>query len=128
MKTRLLVTLGVLAFAAGVAHGADAGRTPKPAIVIEKGEKCVAPAEEMRREHPNMLKHHRDRTVHEGIRTTQHSLKGCVDCHGAKSGTVAGKPQAFCQSCHDYAAVKLDCFECHSTRPQPGKLATGTRP
>jgi hypothetical protein len=109
---------------------ADAGRTPKPAIVIEKGDKCVAPAEEMRREHMNMLKHHRDRTVHQGIRTPQHSLKGCVECHASsKTGAVVGGPDHFCQGCHEYAAVTLDCFECHSTKRQGGNsVASGNKP
>jgi hypothetical protein len=29
---------------------------------------------------------------------------------------VLGKDH-FCQSCHNYAAVKIDCFECHSSKP-----------
>ena len=23
----------------------------------------------------------------------------------------------FCQSCHAYTATKIDCFECHATKP-----------
>jgi hypothetical protein len=66
-----------------------------------------------------VLMFHRDRTMHEGIRTTQHSLKSCVECHaGLKSGTVAGSKDDFCQSCHAYAAVSIDCFECHATKPR----------
>jgi hypothetical protein len=120
MMSRFLAAFGTVLLAMSLAHGADAGRTPKPHIVIEKGDKCVAPTEVMRREHMNMLKHHRDETVHQGIRTTQYSLKGCVDCHASrKTGSVLGSRENFCQSCHEYAAVKLDCFECHSTKPQP---------
>ena len=26
-------------------------------------------------------------------------------------------PGQFCESCHTYAAVKMDCFECHATVP-----------
>lgn len=103
----------------GAAHATDAARVAKPNIVIEKGDKCVAPAEVMRREHMHMLKHHRDETVHKGIRTTEHSLKACIDCHASsKNGSVVGSRDNFCQTCHAYAAVKLDCFECHSTKPQ----------
>jgi hypothetical protein len=128
MKARLLAVIGALVLAAGLAHGADAGRTPKPAIVVEQGEKCVAPAEQMRREHMNMLKHHRDRTVHEGIRTTEHSLKGCVDCHASKkNGAVIGTSENFCQGCHEYASVKLDCWECHTPKAR-GKIASGNKP
>ena len=71
--------------------------------------------------------HHRDRTVHQGVRTTQHSLANCVTCHASKeTGRVTGSKDAFCEGCHRYAAVKLDCFECHADRPKPA-VAAGTR-
>ena len=42
------------------------------------------------------------------------SLKGCIDCHASsKTGSVLGE-EGFCSSCHAYAAVKIDCFECHT--------------
>jgi hypothetical protein len=31
---------------------------------------------------------------------------------------VAKSETNFCQSCHNYTAVKIDCFECHSNKPQ----------
>ena len=77
----------------------------------------------MRRNHPQMLLHQRDLTVHEGIRTTKYSLKGCVQCHASKTtGSVLGE-KGFCQSCHAYAGVTLDCFECHASK---AKLAGAT--
>ena len=92
---------------------------PLPAIAKAKaGTQCVAPPEVMRRDHPRMLKHQRDDTVRGGVRGAQASLKGCIECHASpETGSVAAAPQDFCSSCHHYAAVKLDCFECHSTRP-----------
>jgi len=100
-------------------RGAPAGRVPKPVIAQAQGEKCVEPTDFMRRNHMKVLMFHRDRTMHEGIRTTQHSLKGCVECHASpQTGTVAGSKNDFCQSCHTYAAVSIDCFECHATRPK----------
>jgi hypothetical protein len=42
---------------------------------------CVAPTPFMRRSHFELIKHQRDITVHEGIRVTDNSLAGCVDCH-----------------------------------------------
>jgi len=93
-------------------------RVPAPAVKIEKGEQCVAPTDEMRRNHMNMILHQRDRTVHEGIRSVKHSLKNCINCHASpKTNSVLGK-DGFCESCHAYASVKLDCFECHSPSPQ----------
>jgi hypothetical protein len=57
--------------------------------------------------------------VIEGIRTKKHSLKECINCHASeKSGSVAKAKDDFCVSCHSFAAVKIDCFECHSTKPQ----------
>jgi hypothetical protein len=74
-----------------------------------------------------MLKHRRDRTVHQGIRGGDESLNRCLACHADKTtGIAAGAPGAFCQSCHDYAGVMLDCFECHQGRPGPqAKLREG---
>ena len=100
-------------------------RVPKPVIDIDKPGKCVEDTAIMRREHPDMLKHQRDLTVHEGIRTRAHSLKECVGCHASKTtGSVLGE-KGFCQSCHEYASVKIDCFSCHASKP---KLASGAKP
>jgi hypothetical protein len=93
---------------------------PKP--VVEKalkGEQCVEPTEYMRRNHMKLLTHHRDETVHEGIRTKKYSLKECINCHASqKTGSVTAAKDNFCVSCHSYAAVKIDCFDCHSSKPQ----------
>lgn len=106
----LALLLPVLAFAAE--------RVPKPVISIEKQGKCVEDAATMRREHPDMLKHQRDLTMHEGIRTRKFSLKECVGCHAStKTGSVLGK-NGFCQSCHEYTSVKIDCFSCHAAKPK----------
>jgi len=99
---------------------AGAGVADGPVIKIERGEACVAPTDEMRRNHMRMLFHQRDRTMREGIRATRFSLKGCVDCHAsAKTGSVLGE-EGFCSSCHAYASVKIDCFECHTPMRQAG--------
>lgn len=87
---------------------------PVPTHVIQPGEQCVEPTEEMRRNHMEKILHQRDRTVHDGIRTKQHSLKNCINCHAdPKTNSVLGQ-DGFCDSCHRYAAVKIDCFSCHS--------------
>ena len=97
-----------------VAALAHAGDVPLPKPRIERGEACVAPTAEIRRDHMKMLLHQRDRTLREGRRGERVSLKGCVDCHAAeKTGSVLGR-DGFCSSCHEYAAVKIDCFECHT--------------
>jgi len=102
-----------------------ADRVPKPVIDIDKPGRCVEDSTIMRREHPDMLRHQRDQTMREGIRTRAHSLKECVGCHAsAKTGSVLGE-KGFCQSCHDYASIKIDCFACHASRP---KLVAGAKP
>lgn len=122
-RTARVVALIALACAAAVvrADGADASRVPMPhpAIPASAGTKCVRDTEFMRRNHYELLLHHRTLTVHEGIRTRQESLANCVNCHAGKGGRVTGSKDAFCVSCHAYAAVKIDCFECHSDRPAP---------
>jgi hypothetical protein len=118
---------GVLAALVAAAGLADAGETraarvPLPVVKIENGKTCVAPVAEMRRNHMQMLFHQRDRTLRQGVREPRSSLKGCVECHaGRESGSVLGK-DGFCSSCHSYASVKIDCFECHTPLRQK-KLA-----
>jgi len=99
---------------------ADKG-VPAPVIPRGEGERCVEDTDFMRRNHMNLLMHQRDDTVLRGIRSKQHSLKECVSCHaveGADAVAVSfSSEKHFCRSCHDYAAVDIDCFECHASRP-----------
>ena len=100
---------------------------PRPFIPRGKGDNCVGDTQFMRRNHMTMLRHQRDETMREGIRGQQYSLKECVACHAvmgpdAMPVTVAS-PQHFCRSCHDYAAVNIDCFGCHASRPGPSVAA-----
>jgi hypothetical protein len=85
-------------------------------------ENCVEPTEYMRRNHMEVIRHQRDTTVYGGIRSTKHSLSGCVECHVGyddKHQPVAiDDDDQFCSACHDYAAVTLNCFDCHATVPQ----------
>jgi hypothetical protein len=103
-----------------VAVGAPAaGPVVAPA---KSGTQCVADPGYMRRNHMSLLKHQRDDTVRGGIRgaAAHYSLRQCIDCHAnAKTGSVIAEPTDFCTSCHRYAAVSIDCFDCHS-----GKSAT----
>jgi len=108
----LAVVLGLAGFAD--AQDRRASRVALPAIKIEKGEACVAPTGEMRRDHMTLLLRQRDRTMREGLREPRFSLKNCVDCHASReTGSVLGQ-DGFCSSCHAYASVSMDCFECHT--------------
>jgi [DsrC]-trisulfide reductase subunit J len=74
-----------------------------------------------RENHPDLLRHDRDRTVRDGEREIQASLKGCMVCHAVtnESGNVVTyeSEQNFCRVCHEYVAVKIDCFICHRSTP-----------
>jgi hypothetical protein len=121
---------GVLAAAPlALADTGGASRVPLPAVTPANPGKCVAATPYILRNHPDLLKHHRDETVHEGIRTTRYSLVNCVNCHASKeTGRVTGSRDAFCEGCHRYAAVSLDCFDCHSDRREVAVGAAGAAP
>ena len=119
---RLLLVLLLLAAWPATAATAN-GRVPLPAVVAGAGEQCVEPVEFMRRNHMELLLHQRDETMHRGIRTKRYSLRNCINCHavdGAGQPVSLDDPEHFCVSCHRYAAVKLDCFQCHTGTPEPG--------
>jgi hypothetical protein len=116
-----LVVAGVLL---GATTLASADRVPLPEPPRGRGDHCVEDTPLMRRSHMEFILHQRDLTVHEGIRTTKHSLKGCIGCHADQrpdgSYIPVDDPGQFCQSCHSYTAgVQMDCFECHATTPAP---------
>jgi len=114
---RLAILAGAAALLAAPAFEAAAG-VDLPKLERGKGEKCVEETQLMRRNHMDMLKHQRDETMRKGIRTTRHSLKQCVECHASeKTGSVASSKEDFCAACHSYASVKLDCWDCHATKP-----------
>ncbi len=118
-------TVGVLTalFAVSAVYAAEPAkpsRVPVPSVSInkDKAEKCVEPTEVMRRDHMKLIQHQRDETMHKGIRTSKHSLKNCVECHAdPKTGSVLGK-DGFCATCHQYAAVTIDCFSCHTDKTE----------
>jgi hypothetical protein len=109
-----------LLFAAVPALADDGPAIPKPA----QGE-CVRDPAFMRRYHMTMLTHQRDATVHEGERSGDFSIARCVTCHavpGADGKPVSySDPHHFCRSCHDYEAVRVDCFDCHRSTPETHK-------
>lgn len=114
----LLLAISQAAIAGGASAQIASGRVPQPVIESARGDKCVEDPEFMRRNHMELLKHQRDDTLRGGIRTGKYSLKACIECHASKtSGSVTVASTNFCQSCHSYAAVKIDCFECHANKP-----------
>lgn len=98
--------------------------TPFPTIhePADESVKCIHPEDDMRRNHMNYILHERDETMHEGIRNEPASLANCIDCHVTpnEKGEIASikSDEHFCNACHQYAAVQIDCFQCHADRPQ----------
>jgi hypothetical protein len=114
----LLVAAGSAVRAQTVVPPVAASRVPQPVIESARGDKCVEDPEFMRRNHMELLKHQRDDTLRGGIRTGKYSLKACIACHASQTtSSVTVANTNFCQSCHNYAAVKIDCFECHANKP-----------
>jgi len=116
--TLLFAATGASAQDAGTRGPLTQGAVPAPVIEAARGGQCVADAAFMRRNHMELLKHQRDDTMRGGIRTGKYSLKACIACHASQaSQSVTAEPGNFCQSCHNYAAVRIDCFECHANKP-----------
>jgi hypothetical protein len=119
----LRITLILTGFALLIPATGSA-ETPLPVIHEPEGEgvKCVEPEEVMRRDHMNFILHQRDETMHRGIRTSKYSLAECIDCHVQpdENGNIASvdTKDHFCSTCHEYAGVTIDCFECHADKPQ----------
>lgn len=112
-----------------LANDAVASRGLEPAIERAKGGQCVADPSFMRRNHMDLLRHQRNETVHQGVRDARASLKRCIGCHASvATGSVAVAKTDFCVSCHSYAAVKIDCFECHASKAQVSASSTLPRP
>ncbi len=105
---------------------------PAPTFPVGVGEQCVEPTDVMRRRHMEFLLHQRDLTVHDGVRARKHSLVECLNCHTAKDDRgqfiPVDAPGQFCQSCHAYTGVKMDCFECHASRPSPAAARMSATP
>lgn len=119
------VLLAILAAALGLGTAAQAegvGDFVLPGSKAAKVENCVEPTEYMRRNHFELIRHQRDETVYGGIRGTDHSLAGCVSCHVGYDDSGApveiNTEGQFCNSCHHYAAVEMNCFDCHATVPK----------
>ena len=97
-----------------------------PSIPQARGEQCVEPTEVMRRRHMDFILHQRDKTVHQGVRTEKHRFVNCINCHVQPQRQAGGNlvyprhtsADHFCTSCHVYALVSIDCFQCHADRPQ----------
>ncbi len=96
-------------------------RGAAPVIPPAKGAHCVRPVAWMLKNHMKLLMQLRYEAVHEGIRHRRESLPGCMNCHVSRlaDGKYPGvnSPKFFCNACHEYVGVRIDCFSCHTNRP-----------
>jgi len=126
-KLQLGVALAVLAFQ-GLALATD-GFHGEICAKDKDSVECSTAKALIRRNHPDLLTHGRDKTMRQGVRArnaagdpVRFSIRGCVSCHIEKDKETGQYPKItsekhFCAGCHKAAAVTLDCFECHSSKP-----------
>jgi hypothetical protein len=137
LKNSLILLL--VAFTAGFALPGQADDSLLPEIPqaqarYSEAQGCVEPTADMRKNHMDYILHQRDETMHEGVRTKQYSLNECINCHvsEAEDAPRISSEEHFCNSCHSYAAVHIDCFQCHADRPvrtsHIQSLSTGDNP
>ena len=98
-----------------------------PVIPKASGAPHAEGSEYWRINHMQLLKHDRDETMRLGDRDIQASLKECVTCHAVNGDDAepvsTASDKHFCRTCHDYVAVKIDCFSCHNSKPETPKQA-----
>jgi hypothetical protein len=119
VRDRMVIFAGLAAFLVLITfpiwYGRAARTTSRPPdLKLPATEKqCVAPVSYMRSSHMQLLIRWREDAVRENVRTYtafngktyQVSLtRTCLHCHNK---------QDFCDRCHNYAAVKLVCWDCH---------------
>jgi hypothetical protein len=127
IKAGLVAVSLVWALAAQTVLAAEGATYVKEGSKAAGLEACVEPTDVMRRNHMELIKHQRDATVHGGIRASKHSLAGCIDCHVSAGpdgqALAANAPDQFCSACHAFAAVKVNCFDCHAGVPNGGPVS-----
>jgi hypothetical protein len=120
-RRRVPRIIPAMLLAAMAALPALAGRLPMPKIPVAKGAHCVRPIEWMRKNHMELLMQLRYQAVHQGIRHQRRSLTGCMNCHVSRlangSYPSVRSRKFFCNACHEYVGVRIDCFSCHTNRP-----------
>lgn len=111
-----LIGLCAAAMLAAAAYLAFAADTPEalPAAATADTTGCIYPKEYMQSHHMQVLADWKESAAHEGPdavmrapdgRRFQKDLATCLGCHQEN--------RMFCFSCHTYANVKPDCWNCH---------------
>ncbi|TCD48239.1 hypothetical protein [Chlorobium sp. N1] len=105
----------MLLAAAYLATGAETGLVSDPASAAAPDTTgCIYPKEYMHSHHMQVLADWKEHAAHEGPdavmtapdgRRFQKDLATCLGCHSDN--------RQFCFSCHTYANVKPNCWNCH---------------
>lgn len=106
-----------------IARGAT---TTPPQVTINTAQaaQCIEPTQWMIEHHPELLIQWRNNVVRNDIQTYtasdgkqyQESLATCAQCHP--------DTEDFCNQCHNYIGVSLDCWNCHNLPAEGGTSAT----
>ncbi|MCF6289907.1 MAG: sulfate reduction electron transfer complex DsrMKJOP subunit DsrJ [Desulfobacterales bacterium] len=108
----LIIFVGLMTFPLWYNSG-NAGPAPKLEKPAGKTA-CVKDTHFMRTSHMVLLNQWRDTVLRDGDRTEvtaagekyeKSLMLGCMKCHSDK--------KKFCDECHQYAAVKPYCWDCH---------------
>ena len=131
-KTIISTLVGALLLLPLLAQANDLLPTvPKAKAKANPDTLCIRDVNDMRKNHMDYIMHKRDKTMREGVRTKQDSLAECISCHVPKDdkGHYAsfGDDKHFCSSCHNYAAVSIDCFDCHNDKPTEASKTGSTK-
>lgn len=102
-------------------HGiGEVAYVPEERRIVTEAEQGILPLKEERDRHKALLTDWMKSVVHEGDRIYvagdgqeyNMSLTGtCMDCHSIKA---EANQADFCARCHSYAAVRLNCWNCHN--------------
>lgn len=112
---------------ASLAHDNYYQGQSKAKTMIAEGKIFHQSIDLIRKMHPEFLLHKRDKTLREGVRSDEDSLKGCVHCHASENQNnelsqnpyhPINDPDQFCSICHQKVAVSIDCFACHRATPE----------
>jgi hypothetical protein len=97
-----------------------------PAIQQLAVKQCIESTEFMRANHMQLLVKWRDEAVRKGKteyinsqgKSFKISLQTCLNCH---SDPALNTSDQFCVSCHNYTAVKPNCWSCHTWPTEAAK-------
>ncbi len=104
----------------------NAGSDPVYDLSVQTSDatkvKCVESTDYMKSSHMKLLQQWRDDVVRNGqndfISSNGQAIPmslddTCLNCHTDK--------EAFCDSCHSYSGVTMDCWDCHGTNSPDAK-------